>query len=62
MFVPSFPNITMEAFELISCDLFRNKFGEDLRYFIFNNYSRFLDDWESLLEENKINSNDLRRI
>ena len=52
----------MEAFELTSCDLCRNKFGEDLRYFIFNNYSRFLDDWESLLEENKINSNDLRRI
>ena len=37
-------------------------FGEDLENFIFENWSRFLDDCETLLEENKINPNDLLSI
>ena len=43
-------------------DLGRDKFGEDLEIFIFENWNRFLDDCETLLEENKINPNDLLSI
>ena len=43
-------------------DLCRDKFGEDLGNFIFENWSRFLDDCETLLEENKINLNNLLSI
>ena len=37
-------------------------FGEDLGIFIFENWSRFLDDCETLSKENKINPNDLLSI
>ena len=43
-------------------DLCRDKFGEDLENVIFENWNRFLDDCETLLEENKINPNDLLSI
>ena len=43
-------------------DLCRDKFGENLGNFIFENWSRFLDDCETLLEENKINPIDLLSI
>ena len=40
----------------------RDKFGEDLGNFIFENWSCFLDDCETLLEESKTNPNDLLGI
>ena len=40
----------------------RDKFGEDLGNFIFENWSCFLDDCETLLEESKTNPNDLLSI
>ena len=43
-------------------DLCRDTFGEDLWNFIFENWSCFLSDCEILLEENKINPNDLCSI
>ena len=57
MFAPTYANLTMGFFELTFFDLCRNKFGEDLGNFIFENWSRFLDDCETLLEENKISPN-----
>ena len=62
IFVPTYPNIVMGVFEITFCDLCRNKFGEDLGCFIFENQGRFLDGWETLLEENKINLNGLLSI
>ena len=59
IFPPTYANLTMGFFKLMFCDLCRDKFGEDLRIFNFENWSRFLDDCENLLEENKINANDL---
>ena len=52
----------MGFFELTFYDLCRDKFGENLGNFIFENWSRFLNDCETLLEENKINPNDLLSI
>ena len=58
-FPPTFANLTMGFSELTSYDLCKDKSGEDLASFIFENWSRFLDDCETLLEEIKINPNDL---
>ena len=60
IFAPSYANPTMGFFELTFYDLCRDKFGEDLGNFIFENWSRFLDDCEALLEEN--DANDLLSI
>ena len=62
IFAPTYANLTMEFFELTFYDLCRDKFGENLGNFIFKNWSRFLDDCKTLLEENKMNSNDLLSI
>ena len=62
IFVPTYANLTMGFFELTLYDLCRDKFGEDFGNFIFENWSRFFDDFENLLEENKINLNDLLSI
>ena len=43
-------------------DLCRDKFGEDFGNFIFENWNRFLDDFKTLLEENKINRDYLLSI
>ena len=43
-------------------DVCREKLGEDLGNFIFENWSLFLDDCETLSEENKINRNDLLSV
>ena len=59
---PTYANLTMGFFELTFYDLCRDKFGENLGNFIFENWSSFLDDCETLLEENKINPNDLLSI
>ena len=56
---PTYANLTMRCFELTFCDLCKDRFGEDLGNFNFENWSRFLDGCETLLEENKINPNDL---
>ena len=52
----------MGFLELTFYDLCRNKFGEDLGNFILENWRRFLNDCETLLEENKINPNDILSI
>ena len=52
----------MRFFELTFYDLYKDRFGVDLGNFIFENWSRLLDDCETLLEENKINPNDLLSI
>ena len=62
IFAPTYANLTMEFFELTFYDLCRDKFGENLGNFIFKNWSRFLDDCKTLLEENKMNPNDLLSI
>ena len=62
IFAPTYANLTMGFFEFTFYDLCRDKFGENLGNFIFENWSRFLDDCETLLEENKINPNDLLTI
>ena len=62
IFAPAYANLTMGFLELRFYDLCRDKFGENLGYFIFENWSRFLDDCETLLEENKISPNDLLSI
>ena len=51
--------LAMGFFELTFYDLCKIKFRQDLENFIFENWSRFLDDCETLLEANKINPNDL---
>ena len=48
--------------ELTFYDLCKDRFGEDLGNFTFENWSHFLDDCETLLVENKINPNDLLSI
>ena len=62
IFALTYANLTMGFFDLTFHDLFRDKFGKDLGNFILENWNRFLDDYETLLEEKKINSNDLLRI
>ena len=62
IFAPTYANLTMGFFQLTFYDLCRDKFGENLGNFIFENWSRFLDDCETLLEENKINPIDLLSI
>ena len=62
IFAPTYANLTMGYFELTFYDICRNRFGEDLGNFIYENWSRFLDDCETLLEENKIVPNDLLNI
>ena len=62
IFTPTFANLTMGFFELTFYDLCKDRFGEDLGNFIFENWTRFLDDCETLLEENKTNPNDLVSI
>ena len=57
IFAPTYANVIMGFFELTVYDLCRNKFGEDLGHFILENWSRFLDDCETLLEKNKISPN-----
>ena len=47
IFAPTYANLTMGFFELAFCDLCRDKFGEDLGNFIFENWSRFLDDCDT---------------
>ena len=59
IFAPTYANLTMGFFELTFYDLCRDQFGEDLGNFIFKNWSRFLDDCQTLLEGSKINPNDL---
>ena len=59
---PTYANSTMGFFELTFYDLCRDKFGEDLGNFIFENWNRFLDDCETSLEENKINPKNLLSI
>ena len=59
IFAPTYANLTMGFFELTFYDLCKDRFGEYLKNFFFENCSRFLDDCETLLEENKINPNDL---
>ena len=58
----TYGNLTMGFFEFTFYDLCKDRFGEDLGNFIFENCCRFLDDCETLLEENKINPNDLLSI
>ena len=43
-------------------DLYRNKIGADLTNFIFENRRRFLDDFQTLLEKNKISPYDLLNV
>ena len=62
IFAPTYTNLTMGFFELTFYDLCRDKFGKFLGNFIFENWSCFLDNCETLLEENKTNPNDLLSI
>ena len=57
-----YANPAMRYLKLTFYDLCRNSFGEDLVNFIFKNWRRFLDDCETLLEENEITPNDLISI
>ena len=57
IFAPTYLNLTMGFFELTFYDLCKDKFREDLGNFIFENWSRFLNDCETLLEVCKINRN-----
>ena len=64
--VPYLPQPTQikqwDILSTIFTKLCRDKFGEDLGNFVFENWSCFLDDCETLLEKNKINLNDLLNI
>ena len=62
IFAPTYAILTMRFFELTFYDLCRDKFGEDSGNSIFENLSHFLDDCETLLEEKKINPNDLCKL
>ena len=62
IFPLTYANLTMGFFELTFYDLCKDRFGGDLRNFIFENWSRFLHDCNTLSEENKINPNDLLSI
>ena len=62
IFAPTYLNLTMGFFELTFYDLCKDKFREDLGNFIFENWSRFLNDCETLLEVCKINRNYLLSI
>ena len=62
IFAPTYTNLTMGFFELTFYGLRKDRFEENLGNSIFENWSCFLDDCETLLEENKINPNDLLSI
>ena len=62
IFTSTYANLTMGIFELTFYNFCRYKFGEDLRNFIYENWNCFFDYYETLLEENKINRNDLLSI
>ena len=59
---PTYAKLTMGFFALTFCDLCKDRFGEEFRNVIFEKWSRILDYCETLLEENKINTNDLLSI
>ena len=48
--------------QLLFYKICRNKWGEDWGNFIFEKWSSFLDDYETLLEESKINPNGFLNI
>ena len=54
IFGQTYSNLAMGFLELTFYDLCGNKFGEDLGNFLFENQSRFLDECETLLKDNKI--------
>ena len=62
IFAPTYANLTMGFFGLTFYDLCKDRFGGDLGNFIFENWSSFLHDCNTLSEENKINPNDLLSI
>ena len=62
IFAPTYANLSMGFFELSFYETCRTRFGEDLGNFIFENWSRFLDDCQTLLEENKIDPNEILNI
>ena len=61
IFGSTYAYLTLGIFELTLYDFCKDKFGEDLGNFIFENWSRFLDDCEILFVENIFNPNDLLR-
>ena len=62
IFAPTYADLTMKFSERRCYQLCRSKFGEELASLIFEDWSSFLNDCETLLEENKINANDLLSI
>ena len=58
----TYANLTMRFFQLTFYNLCKDRFGEDLGNFIFENWSRFLDFCETLLDENKMNPYDFLNI
>ena len=48
-----YANLTMGFFQLTFYDLCKDRFGEDLGNFIFENWSRFLVDCETLSKQNQ---------
>ena len=58
----AYAKLTIGFFELTFYDLSKDRFREDLGNFVFKNWSRFLDDCETLLDENKVNPNNLLSI
>ena len=62
IFTQTYTNLTMWLFKRMFYDLYRNKIGADLTNFIFENRRRFLDDFQTLLEKNKISPYDLLNV
>ena len=62
IFTQTYTNLTMWLFKRMFYDLYRNKIGADLTNFIFENRRRFLDDFQTLLEKNKISPYDFLNV
>ena len=62
IFAPVYANLTMGYFELQFYDICRINFGHEQHNFICQNWKRYLDDCQTLLQGDKINPDDLLSV
>ena len=62
IFAPVYANLTVGYFELQFYDICRINFGHEQHNFICQNWKRYLDDCQTLLQGDKINPDDLLSV
>ena len=62
IFAPTYANLTMRYFEIKFYELCKINFGNEVNYFIYENWNRFLDDCQTLIQVNKLKPNELLHL